>query len=657
MHYSFRILGCSHQCYPSPVKTPLPSKYDYKSPAKNAKRNTSDSISDHSLKTKITDKRHRVQLLKSIGDQGKRTTLDEESHLQNGPMDALGQEQRISKLEERFNEIVPQKVKKQNEYHNSNASQRPKGSRRSLDSAFRAQGHTNNNGLAAEKPKKNMGKSNSAGSLNLGDFLFVKEGGSKQGKKNKRKKGNRSLSPTTNVPVNKQNIETSREKLEEPEKAKVYHKIPPAFEKQELWATITNAIEQRSTSPDPLWNQIQSSIEKSKLSNDKVEIPVTPKKTSALAAAAAKTAKMVKADPNRVSEEEKLDKLSLLYGYCIENNLVVNLSAEIYIMMELLAAQETEDSEAIQAQLDSQKSILNSVHNCVYFACNVLTQNDYLLELLDHATLDLLLNNDRLELFSPTLRSILKALLKVRRKCGRSRHPSTSAAGATLESVRFHSEEDNAENFPTERAFQDFKKQRDKFYEIVREWKSDQDQNIERFGSRKDPSDTPKYFGQISKFEEKFGPKIKELLQIQRHPTNLLHFAKLFVGQLLAMCGQNNRPAFDKNDPCNKPTLKKINPVTLNKLEKWFNTKEAMNVSELGLGSDDKNFAGHEEFFKDFVRTCHDICFLVHFKDVIVKLIETKSRDAEALRDEQRDISQLNRGKSELSNVNFQLQP
>ncbi len=39
-----------------------------------------------------------------------------------------------------------------------------------------------------------------------------------------------------------------------------------------------------------------------------------------------------------------------------------------------------------------------------------------------------------------------------------------------LQNVGFHSDTDGRENFPSDRTFQDFRKQRDLFYELLRKW-------------------------------------------------------------------------------------------------------------------------------------------------------------------------------------------
>ena len=94
---------------------------------------------------------------------------------------------------------------------------------------------------------------------------------------------------------------------------------------------------------------------------------------------------------------------------------------------------------------------LNSVHNCVYFACEVLLQEASLLKNLNKVTLDLLSDIPRIDLFSPTLNMEMTKARERKETSSRSRRQSSSTF---LESVRFMPETDSNTNFPTDRDFQ-----------------------------------------------------------------------------------------------------------------------------------------------------------------------------------------------------------
>lgn len=141
-----------------------------------------------------------------------------------------------------------------------------------------------------------------------------------------------------------------------------------------------------------------------------------------------------------------------------------------------------------------------------------------------------LADNPRIEAFCPELKGAVVVVLEGRRgKNTRSRRSSANNGGSNcnqIESVRFQSETDNIENFPTDRLFQDFKKQRDLFYDILRSWKA-----AEQEFSIKNSSNNYK-----SSFVDKFGDKVRRLLQTQHHPVNMAHLAKLFREQMISTC-------------------------------------------------------------------------------------------------------------------------
>ena len=85
--------------------------------------------------------------------------------------------------------------------------------------------------------------------------------------------------------------------------------------------------------------------------------------------------------------------------------------------------------------------------------------------------------------------------------------------------MRFQIDTDNRENFPSNIAFQCFRKQRDMFYEILKIW--DENHTV------------PGWTFQIS-----LGNKIKTLLAVHVDITNLTHFTRLFISQLLISCIQ-----------------------------------------------------------------------------------------------------------------------
>nr|XP_058913111.1 codanin-1 isoform X4 [Kogia breviceps] len=176
------------------------------------------------------------------------------------------------------------------------------------------------------------------------------------------------------------------------------------------------------------------------------------------------------ADPARVSSRERLELVALVYSSCIAENLVPNLFLELFFVLQLLTARrmlaaKDSDLEPSPGAVDSLESpLFQSVHDCVFFAVQVLEHQFHILSHLDKGTLKLLAENERLLCFSPVLQGHLRDAYEGSvAKVSLAMPPSAQA-------VSFQPETDNRANFSSDRAFHTFKKQRDVFYEVLREW-------------------------------------------------------------------------------------------------------------------------------------------------------------------------------------------
>ncbi|XP_023383560.1 codanin-1 isoform X3 [Pteropus vampyrus] len=176
------------------------------------------------------------------------------------------------------------------------------------------------------------------------------------------------------------------------------------------------------------------------------------------------------ADPAKVSSRQRLELVALVYSSCIAENLVPNLFLELFFVLQLLTARRmvaTKNSnlEPSPGALDSLESpLFQSVHDCVFFAVQVLEHQFQVLSYLDKGTLKLLAENERLLCFSPALQGRLRAAYEG------SAAKVSLAMPPSVQAVSFQPETDNRANFSSDRAFHTFKKQRDVFYEVLREW-------------------------------------------------------------------------------------------------------------------------------------------------------------------------------------------
>ena len=299
-----------------------------------------------------------------------------------------------------------------------------------------------------------------------------------------------------------------------------------------------------------------------------------------------------------------------------------NVLDELYIMLELLTVQERSSKSTTN---QTNKMYLNNVHNCVYFACEVLLQEAGLLENLNKVTLDLLSDIPRIDLFSPTLNMTLSEARKRKQASSRSRRQSSNTF---LESVRFMPETDSNTNFATDRDFQvrlflkfirvnkvtvtsilvliltiflqDFKKQRDLFYEILRTWQGTSDQS-DAFGRS---------------FQDRFGDSVARLVSMNCNPVNLHHLARLVRDQMVNSCLSE---FFEKSGEGVSMLGRPMDRVKLGRLQSRIEPQ------------------GAQAFFRDLIQcSSNSYSFLTHLKGALCEAIEKGNSESFAIEEDMR---------------------
>ncbi|KAL9952210.1 hypothetical protein ACROYT_G039425 [Oculina patagonica] len=164
-------------------------------------------------------------------------------------------------------------------------------------------------------------------------------------------------------------------------------------------------------------------------------------------------------DKDKVVFHDKLDALAKVYSKCILENLVPNVTAELYFVVQLLTArgiapESQQDEETGKAD---NGNVLGSIHNCAYFAVTILQEIQRLILLLDKETLRLLAESPRIADFSPSLK---ETFLQQYRTYSVTKESQLNFIKSPLGGVPFSVERDNKQNFPTDRAFHNFRKQR-----------------------------------------------------------------------------------------------------------------------------------------------------------------------------------------------------
>uniref|UniRef100_A0A8C5UA03 Codanin-1 C-terminal domain-containing protein n=1 Tax=Malurus cyaneus samueli TaxID=2593467 RepID=A0A8C5UA03_9PASS len=331
------------------------------------------------------------------------------------------------------------------------------------------------------------------------------------------------------------------------------------------------------------------------------------------------------ANPTKVSCKKQLECLAQLYSSCIAENLVPNIFLELFFVLQLLTSKGTstaEDGDSDPEINESNRDIsgrqhFQSVHNCVYFAVCVL---DYQYEIISHlekGMLKLLAENERIASFSPTLHKRLREAYE------NSTAKVSLLLPCSVQSVSFQPETDNRSNFPSDRAFHIFKKQRDIFYELLREWED----NHEKTGWD---------------FERVLGSKIRAMMAHLSATFNHSRFARLFQKQLIQMCKGPIGGGASWGDTSDQDVLNMLGSDNLSRLKRL---QERFVVPQSIRGPcPPPSFPGCQQFFRDFILSAGSYQFNQHLMDSLclkilelngLTLVEHEHSDGEADMDEQ----------------------
>ncbi|CAK1546387.1 unnamed protein product [Leptosia nina] len=289
-----------------------------------------------------------------------------------------------------------------------------------------------------------------------------------------------------------------------------------------------------------------------------------------------KVQSFIDADVNKIVLREKVDILIEIYDVLMKNNLILSVNTEVYYLITiLLSKQDEEDFKKYESQF-KEMNILKIIHNSTYFAVKSLWNLRSILEvILDKNALKTLGENKKVRGFFPDLAKFLLNAYGLKCEADTQKRPPQEGR-ISNGIVCFNLDTDNADNFPSLLSFQNFKKQRDMFYEILR-WYQDTQTNG---GSR-----------------TSFRARIKSLLSCGPCAANHAHLAALFV-HMLAECL-----------PPNEQESK------LSKLQRRLTCPNAPESHRL------PHFTDKEMFYKEFIMQAENECFRVHLKDALASEI------------------------------------
>lgn len=294
-------------------------------------------------------------------------------------------------------------------------------------------------------------------------------------------------------------------------------------------------------------------------------------------------------NPEKISHKKQLEAFSSIYEALITNALVPNVTSELYFIFELLTSKMTSEEKC-----DDNSNIFCTVHNCVFFCITVLTKLQHMLNLLDKNTLFSLCEIPFLSKFSPELVNFLRVHSKEKQE--------TVAKSLSVNRVPFLLEEDSRENFIDAHSFTNFRKQRDLFYELLRDW---QQQPLDCIDG---------------KFHENFTRKAKLLINLGPNVVNLHHLARLFQNQLIASClGLEVNEVYDDF----LSDIQRNFPDKFEKLHQRF-----MMPFCVGEPNPPPTFYGIQAFFSELIQAASSVTLNQHLQDIFVsKILEFNSVD------------------------------
>lgn len=297
--------------------------------------------------------------------------------------------------------------------------------------------------------------------------------------------------------------------------------------------------------------------------------------------------------PQCSTEQEKLNVLAAVYAALLNRGLIVNITVELFFLLQLLTVKQ----KASSVEERGSTKLLHSAHNCTHFAAAALRDILPWLRFLDKPTLRLLSNVQHLAAFSPTLHSSVVSFCE-------GLEPVSRVWSSSIEGVAFDDSTDSREHFSSDCNFRAFRKQRDLFYSLFRDWQRHQ-------------------FGSGETFAANFPHRVAEILHTCSDPCNLSHLARLVLGQLMtSCCGGLELDEEGNIDEKFLLDLKSASPGKMEKLQERF-----LQPFKVGGPCPSHCFTGSQVFFYEFFKCATNSIFLQHFKDQCVGKIVEFERD------------------------------
>lgn len=181
-------------------------------------------------------------------------------------------------------------------------------------------------------------------------------------------------------------------------------------------------------------------------------------------------------DETRVDRQDVLIIMAKIYSFLIDANYVPNILSEFSYIVNLLNTEhnpyehQSQNHTQMKTYNDIAAHLLKNYHNCIFFAICVLNHQKQILGMLDCTTIRVICDGERIRKTMPALYDYLRNVMqkKMQMDTLMSSQKGRSDASDVNKVVFYQQETDNRDNFPSDREFGAFKKQRDMFYAILR---------------------------------------------------------------------------------------------------------------------------------------------------------------------------------------------
>lgn len=173
-------------------------------------------------------------------------------------------------------------------------------------------------------------------------------------------------------------------------------------------------------------------------------------------------------DLTKVTHQNIILRLADIFVILLDLNLSINILSDISYLVNLVNTEVDPFAKdnLYPENLVSYTSVLKNLNRCMFFALSTLSRLKYLLIMMDVKTINVLMKNDRIAIHDTELAKFLKEIFHYKSNLSSKSIVGNNVPGYSY--VVYQQENDSKENFPSEKEFAAFKKQRDIFCSILK---------------------------------------------------------------------------------------------------------------------------------------------------------------------------------------------